>query len=61
MRLCGGRTRRPAASSATFWNASSAVTPWVASLFETQPPTPAEVEELQRLLDGLRQKTDAKE
>lgn len=33
----------------------------VASLFETQPPTPAEVMELQRLLDGLRRKNDPKE
>jgi BlaI family transcriptional regulator, penicillinase repressor len=33
----------------------------VASLFETQPPTPTEVVELQRLLDGLRRKTDPKE
>jgi BlaI family penicillinase repressor len=32
----------------------------VAALFETQPPTPAEVEELQRLLDKLRQKADRK-
>ncbi len=28
----------------------------VASLFETKPPSSAEVEELQRLLDRLRQK-----
>jgi len=33
----------------------------VASLFETQPPTPAEVEELQRLLDQLRQKANPRE
>lgn len=30
----------------------------IASLFETQPPTPAEVAELQQLLDRLRQKND---
>ena len=29
----------------------------VASLFETHPPTPEEVEELQRMLDELREKT----
>jgi predicted transcriptional regulator len=33
----------------------------VASLFETQPPTPAEIAELQRLLDRLRQKNRSKE
>lgn len=33
----------------------------VASLFETQPPTPAEVDELQRLLDQLRQKANPRE
>lgn len=33
----------------------------VASLFETRPPTPAEVVKLQRLLDGLRQKSNPKE
>jgi BlaI family transcriptional regulator, penicillinase repressor len=32
----------------------------VASLFETQPPTAAELVELQQLLDRLRQGTDAK-
>ncbi len=33
----------------------------VASLFETRPPTRAEVAELQRLLDRLRQKNRLKE
>lgn len=33
----------------------------VASLFETEPPTPDEVAELQRLLDRLRQKNDPRE
>ena len=33
----------------------------VASLFETQPPTPDEIVELQRLLDGLRRKIEPKE
>ncbi len=33
----------------------------VASLFETQPPTPAELVELQKLLDGLRTKNKSKE
>jgi predicted transcriptional regulator len=33
----------------------------VTSLFETKPPTPAEVEQLQRLLDELRHKTDPEE
>lgn len=31
----------------------------VASLFETQPPTPVELVELQRLLDRLRQKSQS--
>jgi predicted transcriptional regulator len=30
----------------------------VASLFETQPPTPDEIDQLQRLLDELRTKSD---
>ena len=33
----------------------------VASLFETQPPTSAEIVELQQLLDRLRQKNHSKE
>jgi len=33
----------------------------VTSLFETQPPTAAEVEQLQRLLDDLRHKADSTE
>src|SRR3954447_11249226 len=33
----------------------------VASLFETQPPTPDELEQLQRLLDQLRKKNDSRE
>ncbi len=33
----------------------------VAALFETQPPTPAEIEVLQQLLDRLRQKADPEE
>jgi BlaI family transcriptional regulator, penicillinase repressor len=33
----------------------------VASLFETQPPTQAEIVELQRLLDRLRRKANPKE
>jgi BlaI family penicillinase repressor len=33
----------------------------VASLFETKPPTPAELIELQQLLDRLRQKNDSRE
>ncbi len=33
----------------------------VASLFETKPPTPAELAELQQLLDRLRRKNDPRE
>jgi predicted transcriptional regulator len=33
----------------------------VASLFETRPPTPAEIAELQRLLNRLRQKNHSQE
>ena len=34
--------------------------PLVASLFETQPPTSDELEELQRLLDQLRERSTKK-
>lgn len=33
----------------------------VASLFETKPPTPAELVELQQLLDRLQQESDSRE
>jgi predicted transcriptional regulator len=41
-----------------FWGNGPAL---VASLFETKPPTPAELIELQQLLDRLRQKNDSRE